>query len=152
MIDIALDECFVEKQNCCGCTACAAVCPKNCVEMREDSEGFLYPFVDKMSCINCHACEKVCPVLNPREEVSVRQTGYIVQNKDETVLRESTAGGAFTAIAKHVISRGGVVFGVEMSKDLVAHHVYIETESELFRFRNSKYVQSFAGGGYSPSG
>jgi len=39
-----------------------------------------------------------------------------------------------------------------LSKDLIAHHVYIETESELSRFRNSKYVQSFVGGGYLPTG
>ena len=25
-----------EKQNCCGCTACVAVCPKNCIEMKEE--------------------------------------------------------------------------------------------------------------------
>ena len=149
MIDISLDTGFTEKQNCCGCTACAAVCPKSCIEMQEDAEGFLYPFVNKKSCIDCHACERVCPVLNSKEEVPVKQTGYIVQNKDEAVLRESTAGGAFTAIGKYVINRGGVVFGVEMSKDFVAHHVYIETELGLSRFRNSKYVQSCAGGGYS---
>lgn len=147
MIDIALDTGFTEKQNCCGCTACAAVCPKNCIEMKEDAEGFLYPFVDKKSCISCNACEKICPVLIPKEEVPVKQAGYIVQNKEEVVLRESTAGGAFTAIAKYVINRGGVVFGVEMSENLVARHVYIENESELTRFRNSKYVQSFVGGG-----
>ena len=146
MIDISLDTGFAEKQNCCGCTACAAVCPKNCIEMQEDAEGFLYPFINKKSCIDCHACERICPVLNSKEEVPVKQTGYIVQNKDETVLRESTAGGAFPAIAKYVINRDGVAFGVEMSRDLVVHHVYIENESELSRFRNSKYVQSCVGG------
>lgn len=114
--------------------------------MQEDAEGFLYPFINKKSCIDCHACERICPVLNSKEEVPVKQTGYIVQNKDETVLRESTAGGAFTAIAKYVINRDGVAFGVEMSRDLVVHHVYIENESELSRFRNSKYVQSCVGG------
>ena len=151
MIDISLDTGFAEKQNCCGCTACAAVCPKNCIEMQEDAEGFLYPFINKKSCIDCHACERICPVLNSKEEVPVKQTGYIVQNKDETVLRESTAGGAFTAIAKYVINRDGVAFGVEMSRDLVVHHVYIENESELSRFRNSKYVQSCVGGGDTPT-
>ena len=65
-----------------------------------------------------------------------------VQNKDVKVLYESTAGGAFTAIAKYALRKGGVVFGVELSKDLIAHHIYIEKEAELSRFRNSKYVQS----------
>lgn len=141
---------IIEKQNCCGCTACAAICPKSCIEMKEDKEGFLYPIVDKKTCINCKACERVCPILNPKKEISFQQSGYIVQNKDAAVLRESTAGGAFTAIAKYVLNRGGAVFGVELSKNLTARHVYIESEKELSRFRNSKYVQSdLCGGGYT---
>ena len=81
-----------EKQNCCGCTACVAVCPKNCIEMKEDMEGFLYPEVDQSSCIHCNACDRVCPILNVKERKPFEQSAYIVQNKDVEVLRESTAG------------------------------------------------------------
>ena len=135
-----------EKQNCCGCTACVAVCPKNCIEMKEDMEGFLYPEVDQSSCIHCNACDRVCPILNVKERKPFEQSAYIVQNKDVEVLRESTAGGAFTAIAKYVIHNSGVVFGVELNKNLEAHHIYVEDVTELKRFRNSKYVQSSVGG------
>lgn len=136
-----------DKSKCCGCTACASVCPMDCIEMKEDMEGFLYPSVDKGKCIDCGACEKVCPILNVREEEPIPQTAYIVQNKNEQILRESTAGGAFTAIAKYILKSDGVVFGVELGDDLVARHVYIESEAELCRFRNSKYIQSIVGGG-----
>lgn len=54
-----------EKTNCCGCTACAAICPKDSIVMKEDDEGFLYPVVDKETCIDCGACERVCPIQNP---------------------------------------------------------------------------------------
>lgn len=135
------------KENCCGCTACAAICPKTCIEMKEDSEGFLYPTVDKDNCIQCGSCERVCPILNSTLEVSFEQAAYIAQNKNEKVLQESTAGGVFTAIAKYVLKNNGIVFGVELGKDLVARHVYIENEIELSRFRNSKYIQSNVGGG-----
>lgn len=135
-----------EKQNCCGCTACVAVCPKECIAMKEDEEGFLYPFTDKNRCVECGACERVCPILNTKKEAPFEQAAYIVQNKDEQVLRESTAGGAFTAIAQYVLRRNGVVFGVELGADLVARHIYVENEIELVRFRNSKYVQSNVGG------
>lgn len=135
-----------EKQNCCGCTACVAVCPKECIEMKEDEEGFLYPFADKNKCVECGACERVCPILNTKKEVPFEQTAYIVQNKDGQVLRESTAGGAFTAIAQYVLRRNGIVFGVELGDDLFARHIYVENEIELARFRNSKYVQSSVGG------
>lgn len=114
--------------------------------MREDTEGFLYPVIDKTNCINCGTCERICPILNTKPEQKFEQEAYIVQNKDQGVLRESTAGGAFTAIAKYVLSHDGVVFGVELNDHLVAHHVYVETEKELTRFRNSKYVQSNVGG------
>ncbi len=135
------------KQNCCGCTACVAICPQNCITMQEDEEGFLYPKVDQNVCINCGACERVCPILNNKKEEVFEQAAYIVQNKDPEVLRQSTAGGAFTAIAKYVLEHNGVVFGVELDENLVVKHIAVEREGELARFRNSKYVQSSVGEG-----
>ena len=31
-----------EKETCCGCMACVQKCPRVCVEMVEDNEGFFY--------------------------------------------------------------------------------------------------------------
>ena len=42
-----------KKDNCCGCYACVNVCPKDCISMLEDSEGFNYPNVDKDKCVDC---------------------------------------------------------------------------------------------------
>lgn len=137
-----------DKSKCCGCTACASVCPIDCIEMKEDTEGFLYPSVDKYKCIDCGACENVCPILNAKEDEPIPQTAYIVQNKNEQILRESTAGGGFTVIARYTLINNGVVFGVELGDDLVARHVFVERETELYRFRNSKYIQSIVGGTY----
>ena len=50
------------KQDCTGCTACVNVCPRQCILMRVDEEGFYYPIIDKEKCIECGLCEKVCPV------------------------------------------------------------------------------------------
>ena len=135
------------KQDCSGCTACVAICHKDAIVMKEDGEGFLYPQVNQEICVNCGTCERVCPIINSKKEEPFKQEAYIVQNKDAVVLRESTAGGAFTAIAKYVLHKNGIVFGVELGKDLVACHVAVEQENELFRFRNSKYVQSSVCGG-----
>lgn len=136
---------ILDKANCSGCAACAGVCPKACIEMKEDNEGFAYPVIDERKCIQCGACDRVCPVLNLKDEKSFEQTGYIVQNKDKEVLRESTAGGAFTAIARYVTEKGGVIFGVALDSEFLPYHTYVEDEKELCRFRNSKYVQSFIG-------
>ena len=62
MIDIQLNE------NCCGCSACYAVCPKRAITMTEDNEGFRYPQVNSTLCVECGLCNKVCPIENPTEE------------------------------------------------------------------------------------
>lgn len=131
-----------DKQDCCGCSTCASICPINAIIMKEDEEGFLYPQIDTDACINCGKCEKVCPVANKKEETPFEQKGYIVQNKNERVLRESTSGGAFTAIARYIIAQNGVVFGATLSDTLSVCHDWVDNEDDLLKFRNSKYVQS----------
>jgi len=137
-----------DKKDCCGCWACENVCPKHCISMVEDKEGFRYPQVDMDSCIDCHLCEKVCPIINVKSENEKPQKGYLLQNKDAKVLAESTSGGAYTAIAKYVLKQGGVVFGAALNEHNEARHIYIESEDELWKFRNSKYVQSLIGDTY----
>lgn len=134
------------KTQCCGCTACAEICPVHCIEMKEDTEGFKYPKVETNKCINCGACERTCPELNYRRRVSFQEKAYLVQNKNQRVLKESTSGGAFTAIAEYVIENGGIVYGAVMDPDtMFVHHVGVDKEDELCEFRNSKYVQSDVG-------
>lgn len=134
-----------KKQDCCGCTACATICPQKCIEMKWDEEGFLYPFVDISRCTHCNACDKVCPIKNPVIERKVDQKGFLIQNLDDEIRKESTSGGAFTAIAISIINKGGVVFGAAYDAEFSVHHIYVECIEELRRFRNSKYVQSELG-------
>lgn len=134
-----------EKKKCCGCTACASICPKHCIEMKFDEEGFQYPVVDINRCVDCGACENVCPMTKTESEVPFPQKAYLVQHKDESVRLDSSAGGAFTAIASYVIERGGVVFGAAYDKNFQVEHTYVEKIEELWKFRNSKYVQSNMG-------
>ena len=51
---------------CCGCGACAARCPKSCIEMLADECGFLRPEIDSDACVRCEGCDSVCPVLSER--------------------------------------------------------------------------------------
>lgn len=53
---------FAEKQNCCGCTACVNICPREAIILNKDSEGFLYPQIDEEKCIGCLKCIRVCPL------------------------------------------------------------------------------------------
>ena len=51
-----------DASRCCGCEACVQKCPRNCIEMKADREGFFYPTVDTSECIECGLCNKVCPM------------------------------------------------------------------------------------------
>lgn len=53
---------YEQKEECCGCTACFAICPQNAILMLQDAEGFLYPSVDEEKCVRCYICMKVCPM------------------------------------------------------------------------------------------
>lgn len=55
-----LPELVPEKNLCCGCGACMAVCPRGAIEMVTDDEGFLFPRVDEIACVGCLMCEGVC--------------------------------------------------------------------------------------------
>lgn len=136
-----------EKSECTGCTACKSICPQKCIKMRRDEEGFLYPEIDKEKCVNCGLCEKVCPVKNTKK-IEKKQQAYVFQNSDDEVRRESTSGGAFTAIAEYVIQKNGVVFGVQFDENFKVVHGKAETIEDLVKFRNSKYVQSEVGNAF----
>ena len=137
-----------EKSDCCGCSACANACPLDAIEMTEDSEGCEYPHVDESICVDCGKCLRACPVAFRKNEVPAEQAAFLVQHRDDTVLRESTSGGAFTAISQQVISVGGVVFGHGYepgAEDGEVRCFAVEEDSGLSYFRNSKYVQSKVG-------
>lgn len=53
---------YADKKDCCGCAACQSVCPLDCITMKADSQGFLYPVTDESKCIMCRKCIAVCPL------------------------------------------------------------------------------------------
>lgn len=63
-----LPELYEKKENCCGCSACFAVCPVRAIVMEPDEEGFLYPAVDALKCIGCYRCLKVCSFKEKQKE------------------------------------------------------------------------------------
>lgn len=102
--------------------------------MKPDEEGFLYPVVDKSRCVECNACNTVCPIQSPVDEKEKLQKAYLVQHCDEKVRLDSSAGGAFTAIATVVLQKGGVVFGAAYDENFHVQHTYIEAVDELKSF------------------
>lgn len=134
-------------KSCCGCSGCEQMCPKNCISMKPDHEGFLYPEVDESICIECGICIKHCPILTDVSRCNIPKV-YAAKYKDRGSTFKSTSGGLFIPIAKSVLSMGGVVFGCAYDENLVAKHIKVETEDELYRLQSSKYVQSDTRGIY----
>lgn len=135
------------KENCCGCEACVQRCPKSCIELRFDEQGFRYPVVDTDTCVDCKLCETVCPVLNQsgkREPLTI----YGAYNTNEEVRLKSSSGGVFYVLAKYVIEQGGVVFGARFNKQWEVEHCAVENLERLGQLMGSKYVQSHIGETY----
>lgn len=132
---------LISKHDCCGCTACASICPKGCIAMTADSEGFYYPEINENLCINCGLCEKVCPLLHKPAQHTILNV-YGAKNCDDGIRYTSSSGGMFTLFAMDVLNKGGVVFGAAFDGSLQVCHTGISTIQELEKLRGSKYVQS----------
>lgn len=133
--------CIKDKVDCCGCASCVQRCPKQCISLTEDTEGFLYPKVDESQCIDCGLCEKVCPLL----EVEKAWPPFKVlaaKNLNEEERMCSSSGGVFFLLAGDVIHRGGVVFGAVYDADWEVVITHAETLGAVRPMMGSKYLQA----------
>lgn len=139
----------IQKNHCYGCQACSNVCPRNCIKMIEDKNGFLMPKVDNSKCVNCGLCINICP----SKIVSVKRNDnetlvYAANVKDYNIRQESTSGGVFFPLAEYVIKQGGYVYGAAFDEDYNVVHICAENMDEVRRCMKSKYVQSNMNGVY----
>lgn len=131
---------------CTGCGACSSICPKSCISIEPNNEGFYYPTVDNEKCIKCHLCERACHVLNPYSEEPVVKDGFIVYKSNNDNIREkSTSGGAFSLLADNIIKRNGVVFGSLYNSADGKLEVNNSDNCNWLLFRKSKYVETYTG-------
>lgn len=136
-----------DKKECCGCGACQQICPKKCIIMEEDLDGFLYPTINTEKCVNCKVCQKVCPILKKKQtETKCTSIAYAAYCNDALVRANSSSGGVFTLLALKVLEQGGVVFGAAMTEDGTrVHHISINSPENIELLQGSKYVQSQIG-------
>lgn len=135
------------KKDCTGCHACANICPKNCISMDRDIEGFIYPIINKSKCIECNLCENVCPLIHEKK-INNNPIAFACYNKDELIRKKSSSGGIFSLLAQVVIENNGVVFGAKFDENFNVIHDYTLNIDEVAVFRGAKYVQSTIGNTY----
>lgn len=69
-------------------------------------------------------------------------TCYAAWTRDADILRHSTSGGLFTALARRTLVHGGIVVGAAYGEGLRVAHRVATTEAELASLRGVKYAQS----------
>lgn len=133
-----------DKASCCGCGACAAACPKNCISMKFDDEGFAYPSLDECCCIECGLCVQVCPLVADHASFGAKsvEIAYAATSTNEKARKISTSGGVFDAFVRATIERGGIVIGARFDEHFKVVHDLRTTVEGSTAFYGSKYVQS----------
>ena len=137
------------KEKCVGCKSCEQSCPRHCISMEDNKEGFWYPIVDEKNCVECGKCLKTCPAENIEQHRNMPQTVWAWRNKNDADIMKSASGGAADSAAKAVLQMGGVVYGAAYDEQLVVSHIEIESNAEREKIQSSKYVQSDPNDSYS---
>lgn len=134
----------LSRERCTGCGLCSKICPVECISMKEDAEGFLYPKVDNDKCADCMLCINKCPVLS--NSVCFSDAGstqyYAVINKNVEELKLASSGGVFSALSDFIFGEGGYVCGCVYNEKMEATHIVTNDRSTVKLMYGSKYVQS----------
>lgn len=128
--------------------ACFNACPKHCITMVDAGEGFYVPHINKDTCIECGACMKACHRIFPIAEYQTPLKTLACWTKRDDDRRKSSSGGAFSVLARKVLSENGVVFGATMDSNLQVKHICIDNVKDIVKLQGSKYVQSYLGDSY----
>ena len=129
---------------CTGCSACFNICPKNCIQMKENNYGEICAYIDEKYCIHCKKCEKICP--NNRELVANNSNlAFISWRKDKKACVDSASGGIASVISEKIIRDGGIVYGASYAKSMELVCTRITQLDELEKLKGSKYLQSAIG-------
>lgn len=131
---------------CVACGACASICPRGSIALKQNENGFYMPFIDDTACIGCGKCRLICPV-NQRLEGYNWENGsfYAMWANDSVRRKEGSSGGIFGMLAEDILAAGGVVFGAAYSDDRKSVRQTDTDNVPLSCLKKSKYAESYTG-------
>lgn len=139
---------ITNEKNCCGCAACAEICPTQCIKLLPATLGAMIAQADVSKCIGCNCCDNVCPINTQRAELT-NQKVYAAYSKDNTIRYNGSSGGMFPTFALNLIKQGYAVYGAAFNNSLELKCTKAENENQLSSLYKSKYLQSDMSGKYS---
>lgn len=134
---------LVAKDKCTGCGACSYVCPKGCIEMKENDMCELLPVIHTESCTECGKCQKTCPILNP-VDVHTPIEAYAARSNDKNDAFSAASGGIATTLYREGLKEGSYIVGSVQKEDFSVSLEAGNKEELVDKFKNSKYVFSSA--------
>lgn len=127
--------------SCTGCGACLQTCKVDAIKMETQADGFIYPRIDSAKCVQCGQCVKVCHALD-NSVLKASSICYAAQISRKDILRISTSGGLFYALAQSILSENGVVYGCTYDDNYNAVIERADTFDKISQMHGSKYVWS----------
>lgn len=135
-----------DNKTCTGCLACVNACNHGALTITKDDEGFYRPRLNAEKCIMCGLCEKSCPILNkPHRHNKDNINVFASWHTDDLIRKNSSSGGAFTALAETILKHQGTIIGAAYNEDMVIEHMAVDNIDGLRKLRLSKYAQSNIG-------
>lgn len=129
-------------KDCLGCGACFYKCSHKAIDKVINKNGSFCYQINESKCIDCKSCYNVCPQIkeDPRNTI---QNYYVAWLNDNEVLKKSSSGGLFYALAKYYIQKGGIVLGAiyDINYKGVRHSI-ARNLCDLEKMHGSKYVES----------
>lgn len=136
-----------KSNKCTGCGGCVDICPKGCVELITDKDGFYTSLVNENACVNCGLCKKICPGNTCNNSNAIKKA-YKARRKNIEEAQKSTSGGIAAVISEYVIRNSGVVIGCGFDENVQLRHCVATNLKQIEKFKGSKYQQSNVVGVY----
>lgn len=138
---------------CTACGACAGICSRQAISLRENAGGFLVATVDTERCINCGQCLNYCPSIATNQRIEnlhmalhgTALAGFIGHAQEKRIRFEGQSGGIVTALLLYLLENrkiDGAITNQFDGQSQRSKAVYVDTKYGLLDSCGSYYTQS----------